>query len=117
MQMTTLPTDDTANKQQAIYRLIHACYPGDTNIIALPIWRASSATEPEWQTSRLEAHTGHQRTTQHASYDEAVEYWRWEWRLLDCNRFVEAMQMIDLPWFDDPPAPGADWFSSLTDMG
>jgi len=108
---TNLPDNDTATKQQELIKRMHACYPRDLQHNAFPVWRDSGASEPEWHTSRIEQYTGHPLITKHATYAEALEYWRWEWRLLDVQELTESLALIDVPIPDELPPANWDLFA------
>ena len=114
--MTNLPESDTATKQQELIKLMHSCYPRDLQHSAFPMWRTSSAAEPEWHTLRIEQYTGHPLCTKHATYAEAMEWWRWEWRLLDEQGLIEALALIDEPIPDELPPANWDLFAGAGDM-
>lgn len=105
--MTILPENDTATKQRDLIKLMHSCYPSDLQHEAIPVWVDSGATEPEWHTLRIEQYTGHPLWTNHATYAEALEWWHWEWRLLDEQGLIEALALIDEQIPDE--LPPADW--------
>lgn len=111
---TNLPDHDTATKQRDLIKLMHACYPRALDHYAFPIWWNSA--EPTWRTMRVDPHTGHQIEVEHKTYAEALEYWRWEWVLIDIQELVEAMQMIDVELPDEQPPVDWSWFAGAEDM-
>lgn len=114
--MTTLPESDTATRKAELIKLMHVCYPQDSEFDAFPVWQNPDAAEPQWYAVRTPKGAGAVHCEIHQTYAEALEYWRWEWRLLDIQELVEALQLIDMPISDD--LPPVDWslFAGAGDM-
>lgn len=113
---TNLPESDTGTKQRDLIKLMHACYPRDLEHQALPLGRFGLEAESRWYTAHIDAPTGHRIVIEHKTHAEAMEYWRWEWVLIDIQELVEALAMIDVELPDETPPVDWDLFAGAGDM-